>query len=101
MLVFKTRVSGISFQAEWVSRNRRSRVPALGPEAHANGNGVNGAHSHAMNGAANGLSSRRTLTLDGRPWARGPAAWQRLLNHQPPDPLAEVVEEVQAIRPQR
>ncbi len=39
VLVFKTRVAGISFQAEWLSRNKRSRVPALGPDAHANGNG--------------------------------------------------------------
>jgi hypothetical protein len=39
VLVFKTRTGGLSFQAEWMSGRGKSRVPALGPEAHANGNG--------------------------------------------------------------
>ena len=39
VLVFKTRTAGLSFQAEWLSKNKRSRLPALGPDAHADGNG--------------------------------------------------------------
>jgi hypothetical protein len=37
VLVFKTRIAGLSFQAEWLSRNRKGRVPALGPDAHSDG----------------------------------------------------------------
>ena len=39
VLVFKTRTSGLSFHAEWMSGRGKARVPALGPDAHANGNG--------------------------------------------------------------
>ncbi len=39
VLVFKTRTIGLSFQAEWLSVNKKSRIPALGPDAHADGNG--------------------------------------------------------------
>ena len=39
VLVFKTRIAGLAFQAEWLSRNKKSRLPALGPDAHVDGNG--------------------------------------------------------------
>ena len=39
ILVFKTRTIGLAFQAEWLSINKRSRIPALGRDAHADGNG--------------------------------------------------------------
>jgi superfamily II DNA or RNA helicase len=39
LLVFKTRVAGLAFQAFWVEPDRKTRVPALGPGAHVNGNG--------------------------------------------------------------
>ena len=38
VLVFKTRVKGLSFRAFWHSRDK-TRVPALGEAAHADGNG--------------------------------------------------------------
>ena len=37
VLVFKTRIIGLSFQAEWLSKNKKSRLPALGPDAHVEG----------------------------------------------------------------
>ncbi len=39
VLVFKTRTIGLAFQAEWLSVNKKSRIAALGPDAHADGNG--------------------------------------------------------------
>jgi len=39
LLVFKTRVAGLAFQAFWIEADRKTRVPALGHEAHAGGNG--------------------------------------------------------------
>lgn len=41
LLVFKIKVSGLAFQAFWVEPDKKTRNPALGPEAHAaaNGNG--------------------------------------------------------------
>jgi superfamily II DNA or RNA helicase len=39
VLVFKTRVTGLSFRAWWIEPDGKSRFPALGPGAHANGNG--------------------------------------------------------------
>jgi superfamily II DNA or RNA helicase len=41
MLVFKIKSSGLSFQACWVDNDKKTRHPALGPDAHAgtNGNG--------------------------------------------------------------
>jgi len=41
MLVFKIKSSGLSFQACWVDSDKKTRHPALGPDAHAgtNGNG--------------------------------------------------------------
>jgi len=39
VLVFKTRTSGLTFQATWLDADRKTKHPALGPEAHANGNG--------------------------------------------------------------
>jgi len=39
LLVFKTRSIGLTFQAVWLEGDRKSRVPALGPEAHASTNG--------------------------------------------------------------
>jgi hypothetical protein len=39
VLVFKTKTSGLTFQAVWLEADKKTRHPALGPEAHANGNG--------------------------------------------------------------
>jgi SNF2 family DNA or RNA helicase len=39
ILAFKTRTSGLAFQAQWLETDRKTRVPALGPGAHAAGNG--------------------------------------------------------------
>ncbi len=39
VLVFKTKSAGLTFQAVWVEADRKPRVPALGPDAHAGGNG--------------------------------------------------------------
>ena len=39
VLAFKTKSSGLSFQALWAEADRKTRVPALGAGAHANGNG--------------------------------------------------------------
>jgi len=41
ILVFKIKSSGLSFQAFWVEADKKTRHPALGPDAHAanNGNG--------------------------------------------------------------
>ncbi len=38
MLVFKTKSAGLTFQAAWHDAARKTKDPALGPEAHANGN---------------------------------------------------------------
>jgi superfamily II DNA or RNA helicase len=38
-LVFKTKTSGLTFQAAWLEPDKKTKHPALGPEAHANGNG--------------------------------------------------------------
>jgi len=37
VLVFKTKSAGLTFQAVWLEADRKTRVPALGPGAHANG----------------------------------------------------------------
>ena len=37
ILVFKTKSAGLTFQAVWQEPDRKTRVPALGPGAHANG----------------------------------------------------------------
>ena len=39
LLVFKTKTSGLSFQAMWLEPDQKTKHPALGPDAHANGNG--------------------------------------------------------------
>jgi superfamily II DNA or RNA helicase len=39
LLVFKTKSAGLQFQAFWVESDKKTRHPALGPDAHANGNG--------------------------------------------------------------
>jgi superfamily II DNA or RNA helicase len=46
LLAFKTRVSGLAFQAFWVEADRKTRVPALGAAAHAPGGG----HAHISSG---------------------------------------------------
>jgi SNF2 family DNA or RNA helicase len=38
-LIFKTKSAGLSFQAFWLEPDKKTRQPALGPDAHANGNG--------------------------------------------------------------
>jgi superfamily II DNA or RNA helicase len=37
LLVFKTRTAGLQFQAFWVEADKKTRHPALGPDAHASG----------------------------------------------------------------
>lgn len=39
VLVFKTRTAGLTFQAVWLEADKKTKHPALGPDAHANGNG--------------------------------------------------------------
>ncbi len=39
LLVFKIRISGLAFRAYWVEPDGKTRLPALGAGAHANGNG--------------------------------------------------------------
>ncbi|MGH7943656.1 MAG: DEAD/DEAH box helicase [Opitutaceae bacterium] len=39
VLVFKTKTAGLTFQAVWLEADKKTRQPALGPDAHANGNG--------------------------------------------------------------
>ncbi len=39
LLVFKTKTAGLTFQAFWLDTDGRTRHPALGVAAHANGNG--------------------------------------------------------------
>jgi superfamily II DNA or RNA helicase len=39
VLVFKTKTAGLTFQATWLDPDRKTKHPALGPDAHANGNG--------------------------------------------------------------
>jgi superfamily II DNA or RNA helicase len=39
VLVFKTKTSGLTFQAAWLDADKKTKHPALGPDAHANGNG--------------------------------------------------------------
>jgi superfamily II DNA or RNA helicase len=38
-LVFKIRSSGLAFQAFWIEADKKTRHPALGPDAHAGSNG--------------------------------------------------------------
>ncbi|HEY1792393.1 MAG TPA: DEAD/DEAH box helicase [Opitutaceae bacterium] len=39
LLLFRIKSSGLSFQALWVQPDKKGRHPALGPDAHAGGNG--------------------------------------------------------------
>ena len=39
VLVFKTKTAGLTFQAVWLEADKKTKHPALGPDAHANGNG--------------------------------------------------------------
>ena len=39
ILVFKTRTAGLTFQAAWLEADKKTKHPALGPDAHANGYG--------------------------------------------------------------
>lgn len=39
VLVFKTKTTGLSFQANWLDADKKTKHPALGHEAHANGAG--------------------------------------------------------------
>jgi superfamily II DNA or RNA helicase len=39
VLVFKTKSSGLTFQAVWLEADKKTKHPAHGAEAHANGNG--------------------------------------------------------------
>src|SRR5581483_5772898 len=39
VLVFKTKTAGLTFQAAWLEADKKTKHAALGPDAHANGNG--------------------------------------------------------------
>jgi superfamily II DNA or RNA helicase len=39
MLLFKTKSAGLTFQAMWLEADKKTKHAALGPDAHANGNG--------------------------------------------------------------
>lgn len=39
VLVFKTKTVGLTFQAAWLDADKKTKHVALGPDAHANGNG--------------------------------------------------------------
>ncbi len=39
LLVFKTKTAGLTFQAMWLDADKKTKHAALGPEAHASGNG--------------------------------------------------------------
>ena len=39
LLAFKTKSAGLTFQAVWLEADKKTKHPALGPDAHANGNG--------------------------------------------------------------
>jgi superfamily II DNA or RNA helicase len=39
LLVFKIKTTGLTFQATWLEADKKTKHPALGPDAHANGNG--------------------------------------------------------------
>src|SRR5208283_5368257 len=39
LLVFKIKSSGLAFQAYWIEADKKTRHPALGPDAHAGSNG--------------------------------------------------------------
>jgi len=39
VLAFKIRTAGLAFQAEWMEPDKKTTHPALGPDAHAGGNG--------------------------------------------------------------
>ena len=39
VLLFKTKSAGLTFQAAWLDADKKTKHPALGPDAHANGNG--------------------------------------------------------------
>ena len=39
LLVFKTKSAGLTFQAVWLEADKKTKHAALGPDAHANGNG--------------------------------------------------------------
>ena len=39
VLVFKTKTAGLTFQAAWLEADKKTKHPALGPDAHADGNG--------------------------------------------------------------
>ncbi len=39
VLVFKTKTAGLTFQAAWLDADKKTKHSALGPDAHANGNG--------------------------------------------------------------
>ncbi len=39
VLVFTTKTAGLAFQAAWLDADKKTKHPALGPDAHANGNG--------------------------------------------------------------
>src|ERR1700678_3315550 len=50
VLVFQIRSSGLAFQAYWVQADRKSRLPALGPDAHSAPNGNGNGNGHVSSG---------------------------------------------------
>jgi len=52
VLVFKTKTAGLTFQAVWLEADRKSKHPALGPDAHANGTHVSSSERAKLIGLA-------------------------------------------------
>jgi len=74
LLAFKTKSSGLQFQAFWVEADKKTRHPALGPDAHANGNGHVLSASVRNSSGSRPMRARRTSTIRTRParicWSR-------------------------------
>jgi len=51
-LVFKTKTSGLTFQAAWLDADRKTKHPALGPHAHGNGHVTSGERAKLIGLAA-------------------------------------------------
>ncbi len=52
VLVFKTKTSGLTFQATWLDADKKTKHPALGPDAHADGSHVSSGERAKLIGLA-------------------------------------------------
>ena len=52
VLVFKTKTAGLTFQAVWLEADKKTKHPALGPDAHANGTHVSSSERAKLIGLA-------------------------------------------------